>query len=136
MDCSAHVKGCSSLNDCLAVGPSLVPLLLEIVLRLRLYKFVCAGDISKAFLRVGLKDSDRDFTRFLWRKSFDDPLSPIIPYRFRVVLFGSASSPFLLQATINHHLSIMGKSELSRNLYVDNLHGVANDEQELISFYI
>ena len=133
MDCSARVKGCPSLNDCLSTGPSLVPLLAQIILRLRLSKFICAGDISKAFLRVLLAEQDRDCTRFLW---FDeDNPNKLITYRFRVVLFGSASSPFLLQATIKYHLDKCGLGSLGRNLYCDNLHGCANDEDELISFY-
>ena len=135
MDCSARVKGSPSLNDCLSVGPALVPLLLQIILRLRITRFIVAGDISKAFLRVGLNTMDRDYTRFFWRRDYQDPLSPIVAYRFKVVLFGSASSPFLLQATVQHHLTKMGLSELGRNLYVDNMHGTADTEQELVSFY-
>ena len=133
MDCSARIKGCPSLNDCLSTGPSLVPLLAQIILRLRLSKFICAGDISKAFLRVQLAEQDRDCTRFLW---FDEQNpNRLVTYRFCVVLFGSASSPFLLQATIKYHLDKCGLQFLGRNLYCDNLHGCANTEDELISFY-
>ena len=135
MDCSAKVKGCASLNDCLSVGPSLVPLLLEIILRLRLTKYICAGDISKAFLRIGLSPEDRDRTRFFWRKDYDIPNSAIDIFRFKRVLFGSSSSPFLLQATVKHHLERFGAVNLGRNLYVDNLHACFNTEQELIKFY-
>ena len=135
MDCSAKIKGCASLNDCLSVGPSLVPLLVEIILRLRLTRYICSGDISKAFLRIGLSPEDRDRTRFFWRDNYDDPNSKINVFRFKRVLFGSSSSPFLLQATVKHHLERFGAEDLGRNLYVDNLHAGFNDEQELIKFY-
>ena len=69
MDCSAKVKGCLSLNDCLSAGPSLVPILVQILLRLRCLRFVCAGDMSKAFLCIKLSDEDGDVTRFFMATS-------------------------------------------------------------------
>ena len=53
------------------------------------------------------------------------------------MLFGACSSPFLLQATIQHHLSRYDgdMSNLHRNLYVDNLHGSTDTQEELVDFY-
>ena len=144
-DCSARAtKFDKSLNDCLYTGPDLVPELARIILRFRYSKYVCISDISKAFLQIHLNPKDRDYTRFLWikdaNKSIYD-LNNLKFYRFRVVLFGATSSPFLLQATIQHHMENYGKScnkdvnYLWRNLYVDNLHGCTETSQELISFY-
>ena len=41
-----------SFNDCLHVGPSLSPLLFDVLLRLRTYKVVLIGDIEQAFLNI------------------------------------------------------------------------------------
>ena len=135
MDCSAKIKGHLSLNDCLYVGPSLVPLLAQIILRLRMNKYICMGDISKAFLRILLNESDRDMTRFLWRHKYNDTSSSFDTFRFKRVLFGSSSSPFLLQATVRHHLERFDCVELGRNLYVDNIHFGSDSEMELLEFY-
>ena len=55
-----------SLNDRLHVGPPLVPLLFDVLLRLRTYKVVHIGDIQQAFLNVEVAKEDHDVLRFLW----------------------------------------------------------------------
>ena len=66
-DCSARQDNRSnSLNDCLYSGPSLTEKLGKVLVKFRTNPFAFAADISKAFLRVGLLEEDRDFTRFLW----------------------------------------------------------------------
>jgi hypothetical protein len=130
-----------SLNDMLHTGPSLVPDLTEILLRFRLNKFVCISDISKAFLCVGLREEDRDFTRFLWPSNPSDPDSSLTTFRFRRVLFGATSSPFLLQATVRYHFANYSPNygicseALIRDLYVDNLFVGAESEKKLLDWY-
>ena len=52
-DASAKVgTGGTSLNDCLHVGPSLNPLLFDILLRFREKRVVLVGDNEKAFLNI------------------------------------------------------------------------------------
>ena len=131
LDCSARLPGQLSLNDCLHSGPSLVPLLLQILLRIRLFKFLLLSDVSKAFLRLILDVHDRDYTWFFMRRDWEDPNSQNEVWRFRVVLFGSTSSPFLLQAVIQYHLTKMRKEHLGENLYVDNQHLICNSVKEL-----
>jgi len=63
-------------------------------------------DVEKAFLSIGLQKQDRDVTRFLWLKN---PKNVNIEgnieiFRFYRIPFGVISSPFLLGATISHHL--------------------------------
>ena len=139
IDCSARQdRKSNSLNDCLYSGPSLTVKLGKVLLKFRTNPFAFAADISKAFLRVGLQEEDRDYTRFLWPENPLDPESNFITYRFRSVLFGATSSPFVLQATLTHHLN---KSEsqcaekLKESLYVDNLQGTMLSEPELIDFH-
>ena len=96
------------------------------------------SDISKAFLMVGLNEEDRDCCRFFWPEDPFNPRSKILVYRFRVVLFGSTASQFLLNATIHHHLKSINDSvsnDILRNIYVDNLQNSFNSESELIEFY-
>ena len=46
-----------------------------ILLRFRIYYIVILGDIEKVFLQIGIKEQERDVTRFLW---FKDPNKPQI----------------------------------------------------------
>ncbi|MCP4254976.1 MAG: hypothetical protein GY775_16540 [Candidatus Scalindua sp.] len=137
-DCSAKKSDKSlSLNDCLHTGPTLVPDLAKVLLRFRCNKYAWVSDIEKAFLMVKLNEADRDYTRFLWPRDPYDLTSPFDIYRFTVVLFGATCSPFLLNATILQHLSHSKVDEevveeIRRGLYIDNLQGTANGEEELI----
>ena len=125
-NCSAKTDKAPSLNDCLMTGPSFTAKLGDALLKFRTHKYAYTADISKAFLRIGLQSCDHDFTRFLWFRNLHDPKSTIVTYRFKSVLSGATSSPFLLQATLESPLknSTSPYGERLRNkLYVDNLKG-------------
>ena len=106
------------------------------------YVFGCISGISthieKAFLHVFLKERDKDFTRFLWLSDPLDPTSEFLVYHFRRVLFGAVSSPFILSATLHHHLQ-QHNTPLSRNiqsnLYVDNVVSGCETGVQAIQFY-
>ena len=110
---------------------------MQVLLRFRLHQFACASDIEKAFLMVQLREEDRNYTRFLWFENPVDANSKLIIYRFRVVLFGARSSPFLLNATIRKHLSLLDSDEysLKKGLYVDNLIHTEHTESSIIEFF-
>ena len=115
-----------SLNDCLYRGPVLIEDLCGLLLRFRTKKIAIIADIEKAFLQVGLQPKERDVTRFLWLKNEKLPVTEenIEILRFTRVPFGVISSPFLLAATLNHHLKKVGtniSNNIMRHLYVDNL---------------
>ena len=117
----ASTKGVNgySLNDCVEAGPNLIPNLVEVLLRFRRWKYGLTADISKAFLQIRVRKEDQDVHRFLW-----DVRDQVRVMRFDRVVFGNASSPFLLNATIKFHLNKFCDSkvvtELKQNLYVDD----------------
>ena len=49
------------MNECLEARPSLLPMLMDILLRFRLKKVVLISDIEKAFLNVSISPEQRDF---------------------------------------------------------------------------
>ena len=57
--------------------------------------------MTKAFLQISLKPEDRDAHRFLWFSG-----GQVATYRFKRVTFGMNCSPFLLNATLRHHLPL------------------------------
>ena len=104
---SSEGKKGTSLNDCLHVGPSLNPLLFDILIRFREKRVVLIGNIEKAFLNVEVDKADRDCLRFLWLEDVHKPDSQIAVYRFSSIVFGLNASPFLFNATLRH-LEVQG----------------------------
>ena len=107
---------------------------------IQIYKVALTADLEKAFLQVGLQPADRDVTRFLWLKDPTKPLSKdnLQIYRFTRVPFGVISSPFLLGATILHHLEQVGTptaEKIMKHMYVDNLLTGVNSSKEAREFY-
>ena len=98
----ASAKGINgvSLNDCLETGPSLIPGLVDILIRFRRWQIGLSSDITKAFLQVRVHEDDQDVHRFLWKVR-----DQVRTMKFLRVPFGNSSSPFLLNATIQYHLS-------------------------------
>ena len=119
-DCSCrNSANTASFNDCLIVGPPFINDLCAILLRFRSHPFALSTDIEKAFLHVKLHQADRDFTRFLWPREPEYVDSDLQIYRFASVPFGTASSPFMLHATIDLHLHKFKSpvaGDISRNI--------------------
>ncbi|GFX01746.1 DUF1758 domain-containing protein [Trichonephila clavipes] len=98
------------------------------------------SDIKQAFLQICLADEHKDAVRFLW--SDDEPCVHKKPklqvYCFNRVNFGVSSSPFLLAATIRHHIEKY-KHEfpdtvelLVRNFYIDDLISGGNEFEKAL----
>ena len=128
-DASAKGYNQVSLNDCMEVGPCLLSNLTEILVRFRRWPVAVTADIEKAFHQISILEEDRDVHRFLWQPDDD-----VMTMRFTRVPFGNCCSPFLLNATIQHHLSSFPPSpavnELQDNLYVDDFLSGADSEAE------
>ena len=102
-DASAKSDG-ASLNDCLHAFPVVTQRIFDIMLRLRNHRVALVGDIEKALLMVRMNENDKDVLRFLWVDDIDKAEPKVITLRFTRVVFGHSSSPFLLNATIKHHI--------------------------------
>ena len=137
-DCSCHGNSKSaSLNDCLVAELPFLNNLCGILIRFRCHVFALSTDIEKAFLHVKLHPDDRNFTRFLWTLPSENS-DKFATYRFTVVPFGSSSSPFMLAAVLDLHLSKVGTpvaEDMKENMYVDNILSGCNTEDELQVYY-
>ena len=139
-DASARGDG-PSLNDCLLVGPKFGQSIMDIVLRFRVHSVALMSDIEKAFLMISVSPTDRDVLRFLWIDDVakDDP--QIITLRFTRVVFGVSSSPFLLNATVQHHLQDYSLShpetvkKICHSIYVDDIASGANSDDSAYKLY-
>ena len=138
-DCSCKQScGSPSLNDCLHAGPPFLNDLSAILLWFRQHNLAFTADIEKAFLHVFLDETDRDYTRFLWLSDPNNSYSSFVTYRFKVVLFGATSSPFMLNATLKFHLTQNTNAtseDLLHNLYVDNLVSGCDSEEAAIRYF-
>jgi len=74
---------------------------------------------------------DRDAQRILWWEE----------YRFRRVIFGATSSPYILGATLQKHVMNHKENHLTtvvqsllEDTYVDDIQGGGNSEEEVVSF--
>uniref|UniRef100_A0A914QM23 Integrase catalytic domain-containing protein n=1 Tax=Panagrolaimus davidi TaxID=227884 RepID=A0A914QM23_9BILA len=135
-------KNSKSLNDWLYAGPSLIPEIPGLLLRIRLMEIFVSADVEKAFLQLGLHPDDRDFTRFFWIKDVDEFLKHglkydnIIELRFCTIFFGAKSSPFSLNAAIRKLLlqleDVDFATQLKKNTYVDNVFIGGSNSEEVI----
>ena len=132
-DASCKIGRVPSLNDCLYKGLNYILQIPAVLLGFRRYKVGFSSDIKKAFQMIEVAEEDRDAMRFLWWNEKGE----IKVYRHRRVMFGATCSPFILGATLNHHLSNLKENkeigyQLLKSMYVDNcLHSTATKEKYL-----
>ena len=143
-DGSLKQKDQPALNGLLHSEPCLLPLLYDILLRLKLGTIAITADIKQAFLQILVDKKDQNFLRFVW---YDDVFSDdpnVIVYRFIRFIFGLISNPFLLNGTLKLHFTkllfkdLYGSfiiEKLLLDLYVDDLVSSFNDENLVYKFY-
>lgn len=140
-DASARTNG-PSLNDCLYTGPSFSQSIFDILLRFRLHRVALAGDIEKAFLMVSVRKKDRDSLRFLWTRDVTEEVPDVVVLRFTRVVFGVNSSPFLLNATIDHHMRRYQEidpvfvDKFLSSIYVDDVSLGSSDVESTYELYL
>ena len=120
-DASARSNG-PSLNDTLYVGPSFGQNIMDIMLRFRVYKVALTADIEKAFLMIKVADEDRDALRFLWLEDVGSEIPRVNVFHFTRVVFGVASSPSLLNATLKYHIQRYSASDQAFHLQVPTIY--------------
>ena len=140
-DASSKGKG-PSLNDTLETGTCEFTDLLSVLIRFRCYKVGLSADIEQAFLQIGVKEEDRDLTRFLWvpdnqRSSNFQPRR----MRFTRVTFGIVSSMAILDHVNQHHLNLVEErfpdtvKMLRNSLYIDDCNGGAETTSDGLKVY-
>lgn len=140
-DASARSEGIS-LNDSLFSGPKFNQNILDIIVRFRTYRIALVADMEKAFLMVSVCSRDRDALRFLWVDDVEKPSPVVKKLRFTRVVLGVSASPFLLNATINHHLQKYREEHpalvhtLMKSIYVDDVTFGADGENEAYNLYV
>ena len=98
--------------------------------------------MEKAFLTISVHSKDRDALRFLWVDDVEKASPVVKKLRFTRVVFGVSANPFLLNATINHHLQKYRDEHpdlvntLRKSLYVDDVTYGADGEDEAYKFYV
>ncbi len=90
---------------------------------------------------VSVSERDRDVLRFLWVDDITKPNPEVRVLRFTRVMFDVSSSPFLLNATIDHHLKSFSSVKLEvvktlvQSIYVDDVIAGATDEDSALQLY-
>ena len=139
-DASAKASG-PSLNDCIYTRPKFNQSILDIILRFLTHRIALVADIEKASLMISVAEPDRDALRFLWVDDIGSEFSKTVVMRFAHVAFGVSSSPFLLNATIRHHLEQYAGArprfvkKFLRSIYVDDLSFGAEDSDDAFELF-
>lgn len=136
-DASAKDKKGKSLNSCLDKGINFLDKIPKLLMGFRKGCIGVTADIAKAFLQISVTPQDRDCLRFVWWK--DDSCKEIKVYRHCRVVFGLTASPFLLSATISHHLNQVTDCRntadiLAKSFYVDNLVTSLDSTEQTLQF--
>ena len=132
LNCSLKIGNSPSLNECAYPGVNLLGNLFELLLKIRENKYLVTSDIKKAFLMIRLKkESDKNKFCIL----FKNEEGKLLAYRYKTLIFGFVSSPFILNHIIRKHVSKFPKDECSlfllNNMYVDNFFMVGDDPNRL-----
>ena len=128
-------KELPSINEAAYTGIDLMNNILELLFYFRTNDYVMLSDIKQAFLMIKLRNEiDKDRFCFFWKRG-----NKIITYRFKSIVFGFTSSPFMLHYVMQHHAKQFPEDKvsniLSNNFYVDNLLITGNEIYEMSKIY-
>ena len=137
-DASAKTTSHASLNDLLAVGPTLHPTIDKILLRFRQYPVALSSDIAKMYREVLLHPEDQPLHKYIWRESPQDQWKE---YQMTRVTFGVAASPYLAVKTLQQAAADHGEEHptaqwhVLNSFYVDDFLGGAASVEEATLLY-
>ncbi|XP_068756731.1 uncharacterized protein [Montipora capricornis] len=115
---------------------------MDVILRFRTDRKALGADIEKAFLDVSIAEEDREVLRFLWFEDVKKKSPRVIILRFTRVVFGVSSSPFLLNATVRHHVKRYEEEDpefvqtFLRSAYVDDPDSRGDTDEEAYQLYV
>ena len=124
-DASVKFESRFSLNDCLERGPPLQNKLQDILIRTKFRPVTICGDIEKAFLKIRIRENERDCLRIHWSEKANYDIIKI--YWFTRFVFGLNQSPFMLEGTLKIHFeNYIGMfceliERVRDDMYVDDL---------------
>ena len=134
-------SGDCSLNDCLQVGPTFVPKLLDILIQFQSHPVGLTANIGKALLMIGISEAYQDTLCFLWVKDPTNCKSKVMHLRFTRLGFELWSSSAVLGAVILHHLESYKDRHpeliklIERCFHVDDLVTGANNIKHAFDLY-
>ena len=129
------------------MGPNLLPKVLATLLRFRKHPVALSGDIQQAFLQLCLDRNDRDLTRSLWYRIFQDnegnhyTTKEVVTYRITRLPFGLTCCPFLLSATVRELATMCGEKYpkaaplIDNHIFMDDFVVIVADGNETINIY-
>ena len=128
-------KELPSLNEAAYTGVDLMNNILELLFLFRSNDYVMLSDVKQAFLMIRLKkETDKNRFCFFWKRG-----NKLVAYRFKTIVFGFTSSPFILHYVMQNHAKSYPEDEvsniLSNNFYVDNLIITGNKVSEMNDIY-
>ncbi|XP_062699634.1 uncharacterized protein LOC115257830 [Aedes albopictus] len=134
LDAAAKAGGVS-LNDVLIKGPDMLASLPVILNHFRARRIGFGGDIREMFLQIRMREQDKQFQRFLFRRN-----TSCVPdvYIMDAVIFGAKCSPcnahFTKDTNALEHASRFpdAADAIIKRHYVDDYFDSADDEDEAI----
>jgi len=137
LNCSLKLGDTPSLNEAAFPGINLLNNLLDLLLKIRADRYLVMADIKSAYLMIKLKtDYDKNKFSILWI----DRNGKLVAYRYKSIVFGYISSPFMLHYIIRHHLKNYPDDDctdlIKNQMYVDNLFYTGRNVDCLRSTYL
>ncbi|XP_053686303.1 uncharacterized protein LOC128735844 [Sabethes cyaneus] len=119
-DAAARAGG-MSFNDMLLKGPDMLTSLTDVLMRFRMRNVGVCGDIREMFHQIRIREQDKQFQRFLWRKY---PAEAPQIYVMDVATFGATCSPCSAQYIKNMNARVWEKSYPKASEAIINAHYV------------
>ena len=94
------------------------------LIRVRAWRTGLVADVMQTFHQINVSEEQKDFLRFVWLEDIFSDNPKLLILHFNRILFGMNSSPFLLNGTLHHHITVYYKEDvefatkLSESLYV------------------
>ncbi|XP_064088753.1 uncharacterized protein LOC135203073 [Macrobrachium nipponense] len=135
INCSLKVNKAPSLNETTYAGVNLMKDIVKLSIYFRSNKFTMLNNFKQTFLQIRLaKEADKNRFCFFMRVG-----NRLVTYRYKTIIFGFNTSPFILNYALKHHAEKYTSDEFSKilreNMYVDNMLVTSNNLEFLKEVY-